>query len=106
VISLGGGALETAEVRTLLHSARDSQVVFLEAPLPMLIDRCVAQEAESGGGPARPVLQDRERLEHRYELRLAYYRNAHLTVATQSLTPEEVAATIQAALDDGNSPNP
>jgi shikimate kinase len=101
VISIGGGALETTEVRQLIHDAADSHVVFLDAPLPMLIDRCLAQEVESAG--VRPLLQDRRRLEARYKLRLAYYRNAHLTVATQSFTPEEVAATVLdylAALDD------
>jgi shikimate kinase len=105
VISIGGGALETVEVRQLIHAAVDSHVVFLDAPLPLLIDRCVAQEAESGVVGVRPLLRDSKHLEARYKLRLAYYQSAHLTVATQSLTPEEVAATVLnhlAALHDAN----
>jgi shikimate kinase len=105
VISLGGGALETAEVRELLMHCPDSRTVFLEAPLPLLVDRCLTQDT----GASRPVLQDRALLESRYNLRLPYYRNAHLTVTTETLTPEEVAATIHqhlAALDHGNNRAP
>ncbi len=106
VISLGGGALETADVRSLVHASPTSHVVFLDAPLPLLVDRCLAQD----GGQGRPILQQRAQLENRYNFRLAYYREAHHTVATQSLSPEEVAATIVdylAALHDGNhSPQP
>jgi len=101
VISLGGGALETEDTRTLIHTAPGACLVFLDAPLPLLINRCLAQD----GGQSRPVLRDRAHLESRYDFRLAFYKNAHLTVATQSLTPEEVAASIldrMAAQPHGN----
>jgi shikimate kinase len=94
VISLGGGALETSEVRDLVMASPDSRTVFLEAPVSVLVERCVAQDL----GASRPVLQDQALLEARYDLRLPYYRNAHLTVTTESLTPEEVAATIHKRL--------
>jgi shikimate kinase len=90
VISLGGGAVETAEVRSLLADDSNGTVVFLEAPLHRLIDRCAAQD----GGISRPLLRDVTLLESRYEKRLTHYKMAHLTVATQDLTPEEVAASI------------
>lgn len=104
VISLGGGAIETPEVRTLIQDSAGSHVIFLEAPLDILVDRCVSQD----GGAARPILQDREHLGSRYKSRLAHYQNAHHTVATQSLTPENVAALILdhlASLHDGNHAN-
>jgi shikimate kinase len=103
VISLGGGAVETAEVRALIKQEPDSLVIFLHAPLHLLIERCMAQD----GGSARPVLQQPERLQTRYNLRLTYYRNAHLTVETETLSPEKVAATILdrlAALQNANDP--
>lgn len=104
VISLGGGAVETAEVRSLIEHEPDSLVVFLHAPLNLLIERCMAQD----GGSARPVLQQPEQLQTRYDLRLTYYRNAHLTVETETLSPEKVAAAILdrlAALQDANDPH-
>lgn len=90
VISLGGGAVETAGIRELLFAAPDSMVVFLQAPLQLLLDRCLAQD----GGESRPVLLQPDELEARYNLRVTYYQNAHLTVLTESLTPENVAAAI------------
>lgn len=102
VISLGGGALETGEVRSLVHGGPDSRVIFLDAPLSLLVERCITQD----GGAGRPILQQRDQLEGRYSFRLTHYRNAHLTVLTQTLTPEEVAAAILdqlAALHDGKS---
>ena len=106
VMSLGGGAVETAQVRELLARDPGSLVIFLEAPLTLLMERCMQQD----GGAARPVLQQPELLQARYDLRLTYYRNAHLTVETETLSPENVAATIiqrVAALHDANhSPSP
>jgi shikimate kinase len=90
VISLGGGAIETAEVRALLAGDEHGVLIFLEAPLERLLDRCAAQD----GSATRPLLRDIALLQSRYEIRLAHYKKAHLTVATQEISPEEVAATI------------
>lgn len=90
VISLGGGAVETAQVRELLVCDPANLVIFLQAPLTLLIERCMAQD----GGADRPVLQQPEQLQTRYDSRLTYYRNAHLTVETENLSPENVAAAI------------
>ena len=94
VVSLGGGALETENVRSLLAKDEAARLVFLEAPLHLLLQRCKAQE----GAVTRPLLhhadQDSGMIRERYEKRLTHYQKAHLTVATQDLTPEEVAASI------------
>ncbi len=92
VISLGGGAIETEAVRSMMEQDAASQTIFLEAPLQLLVDRCLAQD----GAHKRPLLAHVELLGDRYEKRLAFYRKAHHTVATQNLTPEEVAAAIHA----------
>ena len=91
VISLGGGAVETAEVRVLLAGDPAGNLIFLDAPLSRLVDRCMLQETT---GVTRPLLHDEQLLQIRYERRLVHYQTAHLIVATQDLNPEEVAASI------------
>lgn len=90
VVALGGGALEAAETRELLVSVPGCLVVFLEAPLEVLLARC-GGDAE---GPVRPVLADRGRLGERWTARLPWYRQAHLTVATEGIRPDAVAERI------------
>jgi shikimate kinase len=97
VLALGGGALESAATREFLASLSRSRVVFLEAPLETLIDRCAGQ----ADAPVRPVLRDRERLAARWQARLPLYRKAHLIVATANRTPVAVADSIAAGLFGG-----
>lgn len=92
VISLGGGAIETESTRRLLVDVERTCVVFLDAPLEVLVARCLAQT----NAEERPVLADREKLLRRFSSRLAYYRNAHITVATSELAPDEVVDRILA----------
>jgi len=87
VIGLGGGAVEAAATREFLSSLSDTLIVFLEAPLETLLARCAGHE----DGPVRPVLADRDRLSERWSRRLPWYAQAHLTVETGGLSPEEVA---------------
>ena len=87
VIGLGGGAVEAAATREFLSSLSDTLIVFLEAPLETLLARCAGHE----DGPVRPVLADRDRLSERWSRRLPWYAQAHLTVETGDLSPEEVA---------------
>lgn len=94
VISLGGGAMETESTRKLLADIEEACVVFLDAPLDVLIARCEAQT----NAEERPVLADREKLQRRFSSRLAYYKNAHITVATPELAPDEVVNRILAEM--------
>lgn len=87
VIALGGGALERAETRNFLASLPGCRMVFLDAPLDELMARCAGHQ----GGPERPVLRDRERLAERWQSRLPWYRDAHLTVDTSHRTPQVIA---------------
>jgi shikimate kinase len=96
VLALGGGALERAETREFLAGLPSCRVIFLEAPLEILLGRC----AEHGEGPVRPVLRDRERLAERWQARLPWYRQAHLTIGTAERTPQAVVECIVAALRD------
>jgi shikimate kinase len=90
VLALGGGALESAETREFLLTLENYRIVFLEAPLDTLMNRCVGQP----NAPVRPVLRDRDRLAARWQARLPLYRQAHLTVATAERTPEAVVDCI------------
>ena len=95
VLALGGGAIETESTRRLLAGLDCGCVLFLDAPLDVLVTRCLAQPAAA----ERPVLADREGLLRRYNARLPYYREAHLTIMTAGLTPHAVVATILRVLE-------
>jgi len=100
VLALGGGAVESGATRTALAQLDQACVVFLNAPLDVMVARCVAQPDAA----ERPVLADRERLAKRLEGRLPHYRMAHLTIATGGLTPEAVTDSILQFLRDQCGP--
>jgi shikimate kinase len=95
VLALGGGALEAEATRTLLSTREHACLVFLDAPLEVLVARCLEQP----GAAERPVLADRDGLLRRFNTRLPYYREAHLTISTEGLSPEEVVAKIMDAVE-------
>ncbi|HUY82488.1 MAG TPA: shikimate kinase [Acidobacteriaceae bacterium] len=94
VLALGGGALETEATRRLLTRHEHACLVFLDAPLEVLVTRC----QEHPGAAERPVLANREGLLRRFNTRLPYYRQAHLTISTAGLSREEVVARIMDAV--------
>lgn len=94
VMALGGGGLERAETREFLARLAGCRVIFLEAPLEILLARC----AEHSGGPVRPVLRDQQRLAERWRARLPWYQQANVTIATAGRTPPGVVDAVLAAL--------
>ena len=95
VLSLGGGALSSAETRAALL-ASDVPVVFLEAPVATLVARV-------GDGRTRPLLtEDPERRLTALadQRRPLYVEVAKLHVDTASRTPGQVASLIAARLHD------
>lgn len=94
VLALGGGALERADTREFLAKLPGCRVIFLDAPREILLARC----SEHASGPVRPVLRDRQRLEERWQARLPWYRQAHVTIETAERTPQAVAECVLAAL--------
>src|SRR6185312_15280484 len=95
VLALGGGALETGTTRDFLSNLNGAGVIFLDAPLEVLVARCLAQPQAA----ERPVLADREGLRRRFETRLPHYRGAHLAVSTEGLIPGQVVDEILGALE-------
>jgi shikimate kinase len=96
VLALGGGAIEMESTRDFLARLDRTCVLFLDAPLDVLVARCLAQPAAA----ERPVLADREGLLRRFNARLPHYRDAHLTIATAGLSPQAVVARILEAIEN------
>jgi shikimate kinase len=94
VLAVGGGAVETEAIRNALLQSPETCVVFLKAPLEIMISRCEQQP----GAAIRPVLNDRERLRSRFASRLPHYENAHLVIETASLTVQETSQQILDAI--------
>ena len=90
VLALGGGAIETNRVREALRSDLSGYLIFLAAPFDVLVNRCLTQDQ----GMSRPLLQSRFQLQERFRSRLPHYQKAHLTVATEDESPEDIAALI------------
>jgi len=88
VLALGGGAIEDATTRALLRDARETLLVHLEVELATTRERC------RGSEDLRPILADRENLADRYQRRLPLYRMAQVSVAVDTLTPEQVVEAI------------
>ena len=96
VLARGGGAVQSSPTREALARLDQTCVVFLDAPLAVMVARCIAEP----GAAERPVLADRDRLSARLTARLPHYRDAHLTVPTADLTPDAVVEIILEALHD------
>lgn len=95
VIAVGGGAPEILTNRLLLEQTPGTAVVFLDAPFPVLFDRCVLQE----GAAVRPVLMDASAAELRFQARAPFYRRcAQHSILTERHTPGDTAACILSSM--------
>lgn len=92
VLALGGGAIENAGTRDLVLHSAGTLLVHLEVELATTLARCGGTEG------TRPILADQANLAARYRRRLPLYRTAHVTVATDALTPEEVVEAVLEAV--------
>jgi shikimate kinase len=92
VLALGGGAIEDAVTRSLLRNAPETLLVHLEVELATTVARCRGTEH------LRPILADQANLASRYQRRLPLYRTAHVSVAVDALTPEQVVEAIVHAM--------
>jgi shikimate kinase len=90
VLALGGGTVEDDSTRSLLIHSPGNCLVFLHAELHELLARCTV------GGKTRPLLAAPEAMESRHTQRLPHYREAHVTVTTTGLAPQDVADRVLA----------
>jgi shikimate kinase len=91
VLALGGGAIEHSATREVLLGASGTLLVHLEVELATTLARCHGTEH------LRPILADKANLASRYWRRLPLYRTAHVSIAVDSLTPEEAVEAIMDA---------
>jgi shikimate kinase len=94
VLALGGGALDSAVNRQSLANDPETLLVYLEAPLEVLIQRCEEQHRLQPGTPRRPVLEQRNELAARFQRRRPLYESAHTTIATADCHLDEVVQRI------------
>jgi len=92
VLALGGGAIEDHRTRGLLLEADATLLIHLEATLETVLLRCQGTET------LRPILQDEANLEARYNRRLPLYRQSHLTIGVDSLSPDAVVDAVLAQI--------
>jgi len=93
VLALGGGAIEHPVTRALLVGGAGTLLVHLEVELATTLARC------SGTEHTRPILAEQANLANRYERRLPLYREAHVSIAVDALTPEQVVERIVTAAE-------
>jgi len=96
VIALGGGTFVQPENAALLR-ARSAQVVFLEAPMELLLQRCHAP-APLSAEQLRPLAANPNAFRSLYAERLPRYRAADFTLNTQDMSFEQQAEAIVARL--------
>jgi shikimate kinase len=101
VVALGGGTfIQTVNVELLRNYG--ARVVFLEAPVDEMFDRCRAENPHSTEN-LRPLAADPEAFRTLYEERRPQYRTAGLTVSTSGKTAEESATEIAVSLQLGTN---
>ena len=95
VIALGGGAFVQNENAALLKAC-GVPIIFLEAPVEELWQRCCTQASESGA--ERPLLSSLEQFRKLHEERRGGYLQASLTIQTGSRSVESVVTEIMETL--------
>jgi shikimate kinase len=88
VLALGGGAIEHLATRALLLTSPSTFLVHLQVELATTLARCRGTEH------TRPILADHANLVSRYQRRLPLYREAHVSISVDALTPEQVVEAI------------
>ena len=95
IVALGGGAFVQPGNATALKAA-EVPVVFLDAPVRELWQRCQKQSGKAG--TERPLLENESTFHALYETRRPHYLQASLRVETSGRTVAAVAKEIADAL--------
>lgn len=91
VVALGGGAYVQTTNAALLKGS-GVPIVFLDAPIEELWERCCRQASEISS--ERPLLRSLDQFRALYEQRRRQYCEASLTVQTGGRTVDEIACEI------------
>lgn len=95
IVALGGGAYAQPENSALLQAA-GVPIVFLDAPVEELWERCCEQA--NTAGTQRPLLRDPDQFRRLYDTRRRKYAEVPVTISTAGRTVPEVAADIAGRL--------
>ncbi len=95
VVALGGGAFVQTSNAELLRSS-GVPIVFLDAPVEELWERCCKQASEAAA--ERPLLRSLDQFRELHERRRPHYSEASLTIQTGGRTVDEIADEIAAKL--------
>jgi shikimate kinase len=95
VLALGGGAIETAANRQRIQEDQETLLLYLAAPLEVLIERCEQQQLHRKA-VRRPILERRAELTERFQRRRPFYELADWTLETTGKTLDELVHTIMA----------
>jgi shikimate kinase len=95
VLALGGGAIETTANRQLIQKDEATLLLYLEAPLDILIARCEQQQLERTA-VRRPILEKRAELMERFHRRRPLYELADWTIDTAGKTLDELVIAVVA----------
>ena len=93
VLALGGGAMETSANRERIQQDDETLLLYLAAPLEVLIERCEHQQLQPAA-VRRPILERRADLTERFQRRRPLYELADWTLDTTSQTLDELVAAI------------
>jgi len=91
VVALGGGAYAEPEIAALIEQS-GSTVIFLDAPVDVLLKRCEQQSV------VRPLRRDPEQFRSLYEARRPHYMKASFRVETSGKTIDQVSREIASKL--------
>jgi len=91
IVALGGGAF-IQQSNAELMKASGVPIVFLDAPVAELWERCCQQAAASGA--ERPLLRSQQQFRELYEARRKAYLKAPVRIQTSGRSVEEIAAEI------------
>lgn len=95
IVALGGGAYVQTRNAALLTSS-GSPIIFLDASVEILWDRCCKQASQAG--TERPLLRDPDQFRQLYETRRLSYADAPFTIQTADRAIHEIATEIERTL--------
>lgn len=90
IVATGGGTFVDPENRALINA--DGLSVWLDAPLPELLDRLPADGR-------RPLAADRAQMERLYQARRTAYQDAHLRLNASRVPVEALAEQLLSQLE-------
>lgn len=95
VLALGGGAIETVDNRQRIQEDNETLLLYLAAPLEVLIERCEQQQSQRKE-IRRPILEKRAELTERFQRRRPLYELADWTLDTTGQSLDELVVAIMA----------